>query len=119
MLFFFAVKQFTWNCEDLTFIPVRLIIGFLHAEHIVVNALVVPLASFIEEEHFFGDWVCVDQVKVQALVLLEERPVRCRAPVVVLGDWDYLVYGHIYGLNASELQCIELQKWSLGVELHS
>ena len=36
-------------------IPVRLIIGFLHAERIVVNAFVVPLASFIEEEHLFGD----------------------------------------------------------------
>ena len=53
-------------------VPVGLIIGFLHAEGVVVDALVVPLTHLIENVHLLGVDVGIDHVKVQAGVLLEE-----------------------------------------------
>ncbi len=55
-------------------VPVCLIIGFIHRERLVVDALIVPLACFVEEVHLLCDAVCVDHVQIKNLILLCPEP---------------------------------------------
>jgi len=55
-------------------VPVRLIIGFVHGETLVVDALIVPLACLVKEVHLLCDAVCVDHVQIKNLILLCPEP---------------------------------------------
>ena len=99
-------------------VPLRLIKCLIHGECIMVDSLVLPLAILVKHIHLLRAWVGVDHIQVQALILLEEGTPGGRAPVVVLGDWDDLVHGHIQSLHSAELQSIELKKLSFWIQLH-
>ena len=53
-------------------VPSSLIIGCVHVECVVIDALIVPFTVLIEQVHLFRVSVRVDHVQVQAGVLLEE-----------------------------------------------
>lgn len=84
-------------------VPLRFIKGAVHVESIMVDALVVPLAILVEQEHLLRVRVGINHVQVEALMLLEEWTPRGSAPVVVLGDGNDLVDRHIRRLHAVKL----------------
>ena len=99
-------------------VPICLIEGVFHVENIVVDAIIMPLTTFIEQVHLFAVNIGVDHVQVKALVLLEERSKGERAPVIILRDRDHLFHWNVNGLNTAEFQCVKSQKFGLRVELH-
>ena len=100
-------------------VPTCLIVGVFHVQSIVVDAIVMPFTTFIEHVHLLAVNIGVDHVQVQALMLLEERSPRGRAPIVVPRDWDHLVHWNVNGLNTAEFQCVESQELGFRIELHS
>ena len=100
-------------------VPLRLVVGVVHGEGVVVDAVVVPLAVLVKHEHLLRVRVRVHHVQVQALVLLEEWPPGCSAPVVVFGDRDHLADWHVRRFDTRQLQSIKLEKTSFGIELHA
>ena len=80
-------------------VPVGLIICLVERKCIVIDAVVVPLAVFVKQEHLFRSLVSVDHVEVQTLVLLRPEPPRS-APVVVLGDGEEICHWHIGLIDA-------------------
>ena len=54
-------------------VPICLIVGVFHVQSIVVDTIVMPFTTFIEQVHLLAVNIGVDHVQVQALVLLEER----------------------------------------------
>ena len=100
-------------------VPLRLVVGVVHVEGIVVDALIVPLAILVEDEHLLCVRVRVDHVEVEALILLEEGTPRCCAPVIVLGHGDDLLHRDVGRFHASELKSIKLEEAGLGIELQA
>ena len=72
-------------------VPLGLIVGAVHVECVMVDALIMPFTLLVKHKHFFRLRVRVDHVQIQALVLLEKGSPACSAPIVIFGNWNHLV----------------------------
>ena len=59
-------------CGELV-VPVGLVVGGVHGQGLVVDALVGPLATLVKHEHLLRHMVSIDHVQINTLVLLEEN----------------------------------------------
>ena len=83
----------------------------------MIDAGVVPLTVFAENEHFFGYMISVDHIEVDNSVLLEEQGPR-GAPVVVAGDRDKLLKWDPELVDATQAKYMYLHVAGIGKELH-
>ena len=81
-------------------IPICFIIGFVHAETLVIHAIVVPFTMLVEHVHLLRVAVCIDHVKIKALMLLAPELPRGR-PVVIPCNWNDVGNWHVQSVNAA------------------
>ena len=98
-------------------VPICFIVSLVHAEALMVHAIVVPFAILIEHVHLPGIAVCIDHVQIQALMLFAPELPRSR-PVVVPGYWDHVRHWHVQSVNSTHPQNFDLHQLSLRVKLH-
>ena len=98
-------------------VPVGLIIGVVHVEAVVVDALIVPFAMLVKNVHLLGVSVRVNHIQVQVGVLLAPEAPR-GGPVVVLRDRNHIGDGNLNCMQAAHVEDVHLDDFGVGVELH-